>query len=432
MNKLGNPTAYEKTAPVGALSKIVIFPKKMILRPSLAVGILMILLRSLAVAQAGESVTVDRSKLLAESGTVEILKNARELFPLTDKVTRFPITFPGSPSFRLHFRVLSAKSAQTATSGIESKWTIDIVDSQRETIKLWSQSSESSEIEFWSAQIFKSKATIIISTQEVGIPLQITYDRVVKFTPKSKDLTIVANALAPINAQSSEIKSWGRAIAKLTVVRDDNQLSFSCTGFLVSPDLLITNRHCAESGSEARSVSAQFDFDTPGSDPPLEAQVRVKEMVLSSCDLDFTLLRLVKAVPFFPGDDRKPLQMLPSGALSLNHPLLVIQHPGGLTKQVSITGCTLKREQMIGNSSLGTDFGHGCDTNKSSSGSPIQIIGSSADQNGKVIGIHHLGFRFDDVQSDVPEKVNRAVKINLIADFIKSVSPALAKELKIP
>jgi V8-like Glu-specific endopeptidase len=243
---------------------------------------------------------------------------------------------------------------------------------------------------------------------------------------------MVSNKLAPIGAQPGDIKGWGKAIAKLTAVRDDNLLTFNCTGFLISPDLLITNRHCSESGSEARSISAQFDYDSPDSEPPPEAQVGVKELVLSSCDLDFAVLRLDRAVPFFPGDNRKPLKLGMPASVALNQQLLIIQHPGGDAKQVSQTGCLLTRDGMVGNSSMSTDFGHSCDTNKSSSGSPIQVIGSSADQNGKVIGIHHLGFRIDNTQADTPEALNRAVKINLILDFIKKVNPALAKELNIP
>lgn len=402
------------------------------LRRALVSAVLVMLLHSLAAAQVDDSVTVDRSTLLAESGTVEIRKdNPIRLFPLPDRVNRFPVNFSGAPSFRLHFRV-RPKPNSTTPPAPPATWTIDIVDSQAETKKLWSYSPGPGETEFWSGQIFRSKATVIVSTQEPDTPLEIVVDRIVRFTPRSEDLTMVAGALAPIANQSTDIKDWGKAIAKLTVVRDENQMPFNCTGFLISPDLLMTNRHCSESGSEARSVSAQFDFDIPGSPPAPEAQIKVKELVLSSCDLDFTILRLVRAAPFFPGDNRRPLKLGTSGSVSLNQQLLVIQHPGGETKKVSITGCVLKKDQMIGNSSSTTDFGHSCDTNKSSSGSPVQIIGSSADQNGKVIGIHHLGFRYDTAQARTPEELNRAVRMNLIADYIKRVSPALATELGIP
>lgn len=384
-----------------------------------------------AAAQSVDPATVDRSRLLAESGSVETLQTPFKLFPLTGQVTRFPANFKGT-SIRLHFRVAPPQPSTASAPVTLPKWTVDIVDSQNETKKLWSRSPDPDETEFWSGQLFSSKVTILISTEEPDKVQRVSIDRVARFTPQSKDLSMTSNQLAPISGQPSEIKAWGKAVAKLVVVRDDNQQTFNCTGFLIAPDLLITNRHCSESGSEARSVSAQFDFDTPGEDPPPEAQVGVKEMVLSSCDLDFAILRLEKAVPFFPGDDRKPLKLGIPGTVPFNQSLLVIQHPSGLAKQVSIVGCALTKETMIGNSSLSTDFGHGCDTNKSSSGSPIQIIGSTPDQNGRVVGIHHLGFRIDNAQKDTPDPINRAVRIKLITDYIKNNNPALAKELNIP
>jgi V8-like Glu-specific endopeptidase len=398
------------------------------LAPALAACLLSVLPPALGAAQTIDPAVADRSALLAQSGSVENLPAPVVLSPLTDAVSSFPVNFTGAPSFRLHFNVASKRQPAPAP-GPEAGWSIEIVDSQDATQKLWSYSPEPGEPEqtdFWSGQIFRSKATVIVRRLP-GVTLRVNYDRVVRFAPDSRDLTMVANKLA--DGQPSEIKGWGKAVAKLTVVRDDNQLSFNCTGFLIAPDLLMTNRHCSESGSEARSVSAQFDHDSPGDTPPPEAQVGVKELVLSSCDLDFTILRLKKAAPFFNGDDRKPLKLVTAAGPQLPQSLLVIQHPGGSTKKASLIGCTLLREKMSGNSSSSTDFGHGCDTNKSSSGSPVQIIGSSADQNGKVVGIHHLGFRIDDAGATAPEKINRAVKITLITEYIKNVSPALAKEL---
>jgi V8-like Glu-specific endopeptidase len=86
----------------------------------------------------------------------------------------------------------------------------------------------------------------------------------------------------------------------------------------------------------------------------------------------------------------------------------------------------------MGNSSTDTDFGHSCDTDNSSSGSPVQIFGSNPSENGKVIGIHHLGFRTDTVQAAGPELINRAVRMELIIDYIRRTKPNLLQELGIP
>ena len=99
--------------------------------------------------------------------------------------------------------------------------------------------------------------------------------------------------------------------------------------------------------------------------------------------------------------------------------LLVLEHPAGEAKQVSILDCRVEHAEIEGTSSTKTDFGHLCDTLGGSSGSPIQDINT-----GDVIGLHHLGFR-----TGSPRPVNQGVRIGLILDDILAQRPDLAKEI---
>ena len=98
--------------------------------------------------------------------------------------------------------------------------------------------------------------------------------------------------------------------------------------------------------------------------------------------------------------------------------MVMIQHPAGRPKQVSIVNCKVMGARVAGVTSALTDFGHGCDTLNGSSGSPAIDI-----QTGRVLGLHHLGYLPTD------EPVNRAVQIQQILDFLRTnLRDALARQ----
>ena len=126
---------------------------------------------------------------------------------------------------------------------------------------------------------------------------------------------------------------------------------------------------------------------------------RLRELLHTSFALDYALVRLKKPV------DRVPLR------LDSTHPanreqLLIIQHPGGEPKQISLRDCTVDGTPVDGRREAGTDFGHQCDTMTGSSGSPVFRFGTKT-----VVGLHHLGY-------DAQTVFNRAVHIDrVLADL---------------
>jgi hypothetical protein len=361
-------------------------------------------------------------EVITQTGTVQSIKPPLTLSPVTRGKATVTANFSPAPSFRLHFQVLQPTTAE---------WTLQIFNPDDPARALWTLSSKGfQDTDFWSSQIFGDKATIVLTTAEDPSRLQIIVDKFINFFPQTEDYSMISKALIKIESADSTIREWGKAVAKLNVVRDETLLPFKCTGFLVAPDLLMTNRHCSESGTEAKSTYALFDYDKFGLDLNSLPQPKVKEVVLSSCDLDFALLRLDRSIPYFPGDDRKPLHINPLIPISAGQGLIIVQHSEGQPKQVSQTNCGAKIPQIIGNSSTATDFGHSCDTSPASSGSPVQFYGPGpATNQGQVIGIHHLGFRTDAVQAASPEKINRAVKMDLIVEYIRRHKPEILKEL---
>lgn len=365
--------------------------------------------------------TLPEREVITQSGTVQSIRPLT-LFPVRRGSATVSVNFSPAPSFRLHFQILQPTAAD---------WTIQIFNPADPAKALWTISSKGfQDTDFWSNQIFGNEATIVLTTAEVPSPLQIIVDKLITFFPQTEDYSMVSKALIKIESADPTIREWGKAVAKLNVVRDETLLPFKCTGFLVAPDLLMTNRHCSESGTEAKSTYALFDYDKFGLDLNSLPQPKVKEVVLSSCDLDFALLRLERSIPYFQGDDRKPLRLNPSIPISAGQGLIIVQHSEGQPKQVSQTNCGTKVPQIIGNSSTATDLGHSCDTSPASSGSPVQFYGPGPAANqGQVIGIHHLGFRTDTVQATTPEKINRAVRMDLIVEYIRRHKPEILKEL---
>jgi trypsin-like peptidase len=361
-------------------------------------------------------------------GRIQILsgEDLIKLYPLRDGVCVQNVDFSGTTSFRLHFSVLNAPQ-----SG--SRWTVKILSFEGNQER-WKFTSEENSRGFWSSEIKGSRARVVITTEGPDRDLQIIIDKVVHMDAIVTPLSVINGDgdgnLRPINQMANSIQRSGRSVARLVIQRDGDELSQPCTGFLVGRDLLLTNRHCIKSGSEAENTDVQFDYDRDGVQP---VQAKVRDLLLTSCDLDFVLLRLDRSFACVSAacntaSERAPLILSRNGTLTVGQRLVAIQHPEGAAKQAAKDGCIVDQLQTVGSSSSFTDFSHKCDTKDGSSGTPLQLLGPG-DVVGPVVGLHHLGIRKDNVAPGEPRRVNRAVSIRQIVGYITQIRPALANEL---
>ncbi|MEZ4518685.1 MAG: trypsin-like peptidase domain-containing protein [Chloroflexota bacterium] len=172
------------------------------------------------------------------------------------------------------------------------------------------------------------------------------------------------------------------------------------TGFLVGPDLLLTNQHVLKAKSQLNSAVIRFDYRADA-DGIVTDKGRVFEFMpdlyesSASTELDYALVR-VKGEPLAdwklqPGEEDLPyLEMLRRGRhrgyLLLTPSLIVegerlniIQHPNGDPQKVVLT-------QNYAIADMATDRVHYlADTMPGSSGSPI------LNRHWEVVGIHHSG-----------------------------------------
>jgi V8-like Glu-specific endopeptidase len=181
------------------------------------------------------------------------------------------------------------------------------------------------------------------------------------------------------------------------------------TGFLVAPDLVLTNHHVLVSGTgntdaqKAQTLRFRFGYLRE------EGQIREGEMVspiatekalvtsstFTPPGLDFALIRLNGA----PGDKFGWLT-LDSRGLVLNEELIILQHPSGWDMQF-MTG------QMKNYDPNASRMKHDAGTLKGSSGSPV------FDSDWKVVALHCAG----------DATANQAVPMSLIYPKIAEYLP---------
>jgi endonuclease G len=177
-------------------------------------------------------------------------------------------------------------------------------------------------------------------------------------------------------------------------VRDENGLLLGFgTGFLVSPDLLLTNNHVLNSVYLAKRSLADFNFEDDLNCIPRDVKIFSLDphrFFLTSKKLDFTLVALRwEALDGTSLSNFGHLKLIrESGKALLKEYVSIIQHPEGASKQVTV------RENEI------VDLPKNCihyltDTKPGSSGSPV------FNDQWQVVALHHAGVKKRDEQGRV-------------------------------
>lgn len=224
----------------------------------------------------------------------------------------------------------------------------------------------------------------------------------------------------------------GTSIARLTVTRHEHGVVVntpgtavparsSGTGWLLSPDQLITNHHVisARSESEAapsaddlsrQAVTMVVEFDVDRTDAQ-GTVVAVAALVAGDPALDYAVVQLAAA------GDRRPLQLASAEAVVAaareQLPVNIIQHPGGLAKELGI------RNNLIA-SSDDTDLRYFTDTLGGTSGSPV------CTDDWRVVALHKAWIRVSggvDFQGKTTAWVNRGTRIDVIAAHLQTNAP---------
>lgn len=263
----------------------------------------------------------------------------------------------------------------------------------------------------WSPVILSARAGLrVVSEQPIGDAVLVLDSIAMEAKAYAQYSIYGRNDLQPVYGPGVPDQFFRHAPAVAILYLIQNGKPATCTGFLIAPDLLLTNEHCVNSAESCASMYATFGYEI-GPDRrmrigPSRTCVDFQPLRVNY-DLDASVVRL--SSPLGPEYAPVPLDKIapPEG------PLYIIQHPGGQPKQIAYIDCTAAAPDVDGRAP-GTDFTHTCDTAGGSSGAPV------FDMQARLVGLHHFGFS-EDGQGIWTE--NRAVRAEPLHDWATSLSP---------
>ena len=165
-----------------------------------------------------------------------------------------------------------------------------------------------------------------------------------------------------------------KAVVHVKVPKSDGGTEAG-TGFMIAPDLLMTNNHVIVSQEEAEKAEYTFNYqlDKTGKESPI---ITVKALnngkFYTNLELDYTVVKLHN-VPDFGN----PLK-LKNKQIRQDERVAIIQHPGGHLKKISIQNNFVAYADT-------KDVQYTTSTLPGSSGSPV------FDDDFQVVAIHHSG-----------------------------------------
>ena len=180
---------------------------------------------------------------------------------------------------------------------------------------------------------------------------------------------------------ATPIETASRAVGRMLF--EDGGSFFACTGFLVSPlSHFMSNEHCISTQASVDSLEVRFNYQRSTCGGPDLASFQTftgDRLVMANAAYDVALMTL-------SGNPAATYGFLPlvGRTLALGEPLYLPGHPGGDPKVVSVSGCSVT-DPVTDGDVADSDFGHRCDTEGGSSGSPV------LDAAHQVVGLHHFG-----------------------------------------
>ena len=251
---------------------------------------------------------------------------------------------------------------------------------------------------------------------------------------------IAGNDLVGVNYLALGTRA-SRSVCRVNLFDGSGRLAGYGTGFLVAPNVLMTNNHVLGSDIEASHAIAEFDYelDVNGAErSSVRFALLPQQGFVTNKALDFSI---VVVAPRSQDSHRSlsdygflPLRPRPGKSFEGEY-LTIIQHPGGERKQVCVRENKLLQY-------LDNTIWYETDTVAGSSGSPVF--------NGlwEVVALHHSGVPATDKQgrqlaidgrvwdASMGEtkqkwKANEGIRISRIVDFLRSnkASDAVARNL---
>ena len=201
--------------------------------------------------------------------------------------------------------------------------------------------------------------------------------------PNAYERVIGKSDLVSINFLSRGLDA-SRAVCRVRVPMAGGEWCGS--GFLVGPRLLATNNHVLSSQADADQAEIEFGFEHDAEGvlaPPIKFNLAPGDVFFTDIQHDITL---VSVVPFSEGGVPLArygyLPLLPLSGKGLDGEwVTIIQHPGGMPKQMAVRACRIVE---LDEGDRDSRFIHyTTDTEPGSSGAPV------LNDQWQVVAIHH-------------------------------------------
>ncbi len=200
----------------------------------------------------------------------------------------------------------------------------------------------------------------------------------------------------------------GLSVAKINAVGADGTVLGYSSGFLVAPNLLLTNNHVLSDPAMIARSHAVFDYDLDefGLPRPTRSFSLTGEVFLTSERFDYTFLSVApvsrEGVPL---TDYGWIPLIrPSGKALKHERLSIVQHPMGDYKKIA-----LRQSFVIG--VRGAFIYYTTDTERGSSGSPV------LNDQWQVVALHHRSVPDPDNAGEY--LANRGVRISSIFEDLE-------------